>query len=150
MKIAVRKITEEGIRLDEKIPAKLWNLDGFDLKFVDCIKVRGNFKKIYNEIISNVNVVAHCQIRCSRCLVEVCQIRKYNFQKNYSLDDLGSFLDINYDIREEILLNFPLKVLCSHSCQGLCSCCGRNLNWRKCNCSKSQQINKLTNYKLIN
>ncbi|MCF7886953.1 MAG: DUF177 domain-containing protein [Candidatus Omnitrophica bacterium] len=134
MKIAVRKITEEGISLDEKTLAKLWNLDGFDLKFVDYIKVRGNFKKIYNEIISNVNVVAPCQIRCSRCLVEVCQIRKYNFQKSYFLDNLGSFLDIDYDIREEILLNFSLKVLCSSDCLGLCSRCGKNLNWGRCNC----------------
>lgn len=134
MKIAVKKISEEGISLDEKIPAKLWNLDGFDWKFIDYIKVQGNFKKVYNEVISSVNILVHCQICCSRCLVEVCQIKNYNFQKSYSLDDLDKFLDIDQDIREEILLNFSLKVLCSPNCLGLCSECGNNLNWGKCNC----------------
>ncbi|MCF7873781.1 MAG: DUF177 domain-containing protein [Candidatus Omnitrophica bacterium] len=134
MKIAVKKITEEGLSLDEKVPVESWNLDGFDLKFIDCIKIQGEFKKIYNEIISKIGIKTHCQIRCSRCLTEVCQVRSYSFEKSYSLDELNNFLNIDQDIREEILLNFPLKVLCSSRCQGLCPRCGRNLNWGRCNC----------------
>jgi uncharacterized protein len=145
MKVAVGKITEQGLRLDEKIPAASLSLDGFDLKFVDCLKVEAVFTKIYSEVISKIEITAYCQISCSRCLVEVGQIKKYGSQKTYQLNKLGNFLDINDQIREEILLNFSLKVLCTPGCQGLCSCCGRNLNWGECNCSKSQQANKLTN-----
>ncbi|MCF7870522.1 MAG: YceD family protein [Candidatus Omnitrophica bacterium] len=137
MKVAIGKITEQGLKLDEKIPAALLNLDGFDLKFVDYLTVEAVFNKIYSEITSKVDIRAHCQITCSRCLIEVGQIKKYGFQKSYQLNKLGDFLDINDQIREEILLNFSLKVLCSPDCQGLCPCCGRNLNWGECNCLKS-------------
>ncbi len=134
MKIAVKKITERGIGLKEKIPAESWNLDGFDIKFVDSIKIQGQFKKIYNEVISSFKIATRRQINCSRCLAEVCQVETYSFQKSYQLNKLGIFLDIDQDIREEILLNFSLKVLCSSNCRGLCLKCGRNLNWGKCNC----------------
>ncbi len=134
MKIAVKKITGEGVEFLEKIPANLLNLDGFDLKFVDCVKVKAEFRRIYNEIISKVDIVAPSEVTCSRCLSRVCQIKYYDFQKSYSLNELGNFLNIDQDIREEILLNFPLKSLCSSDCKGLCPSCGRNLNWKKCNC----------------
>lgn len=145
MKVAIGKITEQGLRLDERIPAALLNLDGFDLKFVDYLKVDAFFNKIYSEVISKVEITAHCQITCSRCLVEVGQIKKYGSQKTYPLNKLGNFLDINDQIREEILLNFSLKVLCSPDCRGICPNCGRNLNWGKCDC-----LNEKSSFKEVN
>lgn len=134
MKIAVKKINEEGIELIEKIPANLLNLDGFDLNFIDFIKVKGKFTKIYSEIISKVEITTHCEVICSRCRNQVCQTKDYSFQRSYQVNKLGNFLNIAEEIREEILLNFSLKALCTPDCKGLCLRCGRNLNWGKCNC----------------
>lgn len=135
MKIEVRKITESGFCLERKIPAADWNLDGFDLKFIDFIQLKGVVKRDSQQIVSKVWVRAKRQINCSRCLVEACQVKEFNFQRKYPLDQLSDFLSIEEDIREEILLNFPLKVLCSRSCSGLCFRCGQNLNWGECGCS---------------
>ena len=45
-----------------------------------------------------------------------------------------SEVDITYAIREAILLEIPMKPLCSDGCLGLCPQCGSNRNERTCEC----------------
>jgi uncharacterized metal-binding protein YceD (DUF177 family) len=59
---------------------------------------------------------------------------EYEFNRRYDLETLGNYIEINNDVREEILLNFPMKVLCAPGCKGLCQGCGRDLNLEKCDC----------------
>lgn len=46
----------------------------------------------------------------------------------------GDFIDLAPLICEQIVLQVPIKVLCSPDCRGLCSHCGTNLNKGSCNC----------------
>jgi len=46
----------------------------------------------------------------------------------------GDFIDLAPMICEQIVLQAPMKVLCSEVCQGLCPRCGANLNNASCNC----------------
>ncbi|MDD5195443.1 MAG: DUF177 domain-containing protein, partial [Candidatus Omnitrophica bacterium] len=46
------------------------------------------------------------------------------------------YLTVDNDIREEVLLNFPMKVLCKPDCKGLCPGCGANLNNEVCKCKQ--------------
>ena len=41
-------------------------------------------------------------------------------------------------VREQVLLSFPDRSLCSEACKGLCPRCGSNLNEAECNCSPAQ------------
>ena len=50
-----------------------------------------------------------------------------NFMKGYHLG-----VDVLVD--NEILLNWPMKVLCTDSCKGICKVCGKNLNDGDCGC----------------
>jgi uncharacterized protein len=45
-------------------------------------------------------------------------------------------IDLGPDIREEIILDYPVKPLCKPDCKGLCPTCGKNLNEGQCNCNK--------------
>jgi uncharacterized protein len=47
----------------------------------------------------------------------------------------GDFIDLTSIICEQIILQIPIKVLCSEECKGLCQHCGTNLNNASCNCS---------------
>lgn len=38
----------------------------------------------------------------------------------------------------EILVNLPMKVLCSESCKGICNRCGTNLNHESCGCDTTE------------
>ena len=48
----------------------------------------------------------------------------------------NGMLDIDETIREELLLSFPMRILCSEDCPGLCSKCGKPLRDGDCGCPK--------------
>ena len=78
----------------------------------------------------------HRTITCSRCLQEVKQKQTKKLTLSYNTAELGEFLEIDPDVREEILLTFPLKVLCKDDCKGICADCGVDLNTDRCKCYK--------------
>ena len=73
-------------------------------------------------------------ISCGRCLKEVKKDFNREIEFNYAVDKSDSILDLDSDIREEIILDYPIKPLCDTDCKGLCLKCGANLNEGGCNC----------------
>ena len=43
-------------------------------------------------------------------------------------------LDVDYLVKNEILYNWPSKVLCKEDCKGICPVCGKNRNVSPCSC----------------
>lgn len=88
-------------------------------------------------------------IPCSRCLEDVEVSFDIHFDKKADfrqteddkVDDINEMsyitdfdLDVDLLIYGEILLDFPLKVLCKEDCKGICNSCGKNLNKGSCEC----------------
>lgn len=87
-------------------------------------------------------------IPCDRCLEEVTQSFDITFSyivaspaypgedtEEYEYDFMDGYqLDLTLLIRDEILMDWPMKVLCSDSCKGICMKCGINLNNGSCAC----------------
>jgi uncharacterized protein len=48
----------------------------------------------------------------------------------------GEEIEIDAYVFEEVMLNLPIKALCSESCRGICATCGKNLNIEQCLCEK--------------
>lgn len=46
----------------------------------------------------------------------------------------GYNLDVDQLVCHELILNLPMKVLCSEDCKGICNRCGTNLNRETCDC----------------
>ncbi|MBQ7943151.1 MAG: DUF177 domain-containing protein [Lachnospiraceae bacterium] len=85
---------------------------------------------------------------CDRCLQDV----DYTFDLSFSVDVVspelteysedevdtefmeGYHLNVDALIDNEILLNWPMKILCKDSCKGICKVCGKNLNDGECGC----------------
>ncbi|MCK9615682.1 MAG: DUF177 domain-containing protein [Candidatus Omnitrophica bacterium] len=134
MRIEVSKIKEEEIELIEDTDASSWDLSSFDVKFTGKIHLRCIFSRIGQEIIVNAEATSNREILCSRCLTETHQTVKQDFKLFFNVNDLGNILDIDNALREELLLNFPMKVLCSPACKGLCAGCNANLNIEECRC----------------
>ena len=85
------------------------------------------------------------EIPCDRCLspvaVEVPLVIEREYDQNASEDDLeddglivGYHLDTEQLIYCEILVNWPMKTLCTEACKGICKKCGANLNHSSCTC----------------
>ena len=51
----------------------------------------------------------------------------------YRISEHG-WVDMASALREQILLNIPLRTLCRPACQGLCDQCGQDLNAGTCDC----------------
>ncbi len=91
-------------------------------------------------------------IPCSRCLTEVPTDihividKKLRMDGTEVVDDemeetdylIGLNLDIDKLIYGEILVNWPMKVLCREDCKGICKVCGMNLNKGNCDCQRTE------------
>ena len=91
-------------------------------------------------------------IPCGRCLEEVpTQIcfdidKKLVIEDNTLIDDemeendylIGLELDVEKLFYAEILVNWPMKVLCKEDCEGICNVCGANLNKGDCGCQRTE------------
>lgn len=99
------------------------------------------------EITGNADLVL--EIPCDRCLEAVQVPFKLEFIKNVDLaqsddaqiDELdeknyidGYNLDVDKLLYNEILVGWPMKILCSEDCKGICNVCGQNLNEGSCDC----------------
>ncbi len=87
------------------------------------------------------------EIPCDRCLKGIDIPFYLDFKKRVNLDEEaedkesdetnyidGYYLDVDKLLYNEILVGWPMKVLCSESCKGICSVCGQNLNEGTCDC----------------
>lgn len=92
-------------------------------------------------------------IPCDRCLEEVSVDihlvidRKYLLGERLLEEDsdaedtdymTGSNLDVDKLVYDEILVNWPMKVLCREDCKGICKKCGTNLNYKTCSCDRTE------------
>lgn len=103
--------------------------------------------------VENQNMVVMLRYRaeveysraCDRCLEMAVRRFDYSFEHVLSARDDGDQsdelilvpdfrLDIEEVAREDILLELPIKHLCSQDCAGLCPKCGCNRNIEKCGC----------------
>jgi len=85
---------------------------------------------------------------CGRCLEEYEKPLRLQFTEEYvqgepredttALSYMGDVIDLREAVRENILLNLPLKPICDEECKGLCSECGVNLNLSTCSCGREE------------
>ena len=83
--------------------------------------------------------------KCARCLKSILVPIKLKVEDNISIAELletyGNEFNVRDLLREQIILNMPVRVLCDPECKGLCSVCGNDLNIQECNCDKDGTIN---------
>ena len=130
-----------------------FHLDGTDYNFVIknpielTISNLGD-RKVMLEGSSKLSLL----IPCSRCLEGVETFFDISISKDLDFNDTdedrikeldetnyidGYNLDVDQLVYDEILIDFPLKVLCSNNCKGICNTCGINLNKETCNCDQT-------------
>lgn len=134
MKIEVIRIPREGLTLEEEIPAADLDLDIGTIELRAPLKVKAELRKITNAVSIDLCWDVVVSSACSRCLNEFDINIGKKIKLIYSIESPDEIIDLNPDIREEIILDSPMKPLCRPDCKGLCSKCGKNLNEGKCNC----------------
>lgn len=100
------------------------------------------------------------RVKCFRCLGEIeGQLDIEMFESivdgKSEVDELdaytytGNFLELDKIVEDNIILNLPMRQVCTQECKGLCQNCGANLNEGPCSCkedSVNPQLDSLKNF----
>ena len=137
MKILINQVSLEGLFLEEDIDPVQLDLETDLIKFDSPLKVKAHASKIINALVVELNMKAKLHAGCARCLDEFSWELNKNVRLDYPLDSSITFIDLSPEIREEVILDHPIKPLCNLNCKGLCTKCGSNLNQGGCNCGST-------------
>lgn len=110
-----------------------------------------------NNTDKSIRFTAHINavlsVPCSRCLdsvsvpydieIDDCLVINEDGTAHLADDDEllsyvnGYELDTDALVSEELMIGFPMKVLCDEECKGICTVCGANLNRGECGCDRT-------------
>ena len=103
-------------------------------------------------VFLDATVDIEVMIPCARCLEDVRTPIRFDIDKKLSVRDeglvdeemeepdylIGLELDVDKLVYAEILVNWPMRVLCKDDCKGICKVCGMNLNKGDCSCQRTE------------
>lgn len=88
--------------------------------------------------------------RCSRCLNDIACEMNIKVSENFLEKDESTgpevytyednYILIDDVLKDNIILNLPVKQVCDENCKGLCPKCGVDLNKDECSC-KDDELN---------
>ena len=139
MKINIDRIPVEGAVIEDTVSAQGLELDSEDVRFKGPIKVTAHVSRITNAVTIGLDLEARITFVCSRCIEHFDSDFKKHIPLNYSAEKGQHELDLDPEIRQDIIIEYPLKPLCRPDCKGLCPECGKNLNLKECNCKKGEK-----------
>lgn len=123
------------------------------VEFTDPIHVFGTIVNTAGYMALNAFAEIKYLTECARCLNPVTGVFSMDFSRTvaprgtlqneeadeYVIIDDGK-LDIDEQLVEELMLEFPMRFLCSEDCKGICQKCGQNLNEKDCGCANKKEI----------
>lgn len=136
MKIDIRSIPSTGCEVNGALEKKDFNVRADEIECLTPVELSGRLEKSAGMVQACVTAKTIFRYTCGRCL-EICD-KEFceQFDFHYPIDSQENYIDIGEDIRQEILLGFPTRVICQEQCKGLCTGCGANLNIDTCHCKK--------------
>ena len=159
------KLHKNLLEFQEKFPAETLDL-GSDVRQTGELASEGRAMLVqehdgHRGTLDDIRVVGSLktdlEILCARCLEPVPFPVKRQFDLLYrpAGSDIGEGKEVEMQdkdaaisyyegegvelvdlLREQVLLEVPLKTVCQEECKGLCPHCGRNLNTGQCECAQ--------------
>ena len=134
MRIYLNQVPETGFSAAAEFQPSSFDLDTEDVRVVSPVAIQ------YTVFLEKEELIAHLAIHCARGFV--CARCLTSFEDDFSKEiDLVypttgiKFVDLTDDIRQEIVMEYPMKPLCQEACKGVCPQCGQDLNEADCSCN---------------
>lgn len=147
----------EGTRMIDS----LWRAASVDIENIRALtdlKLNGSIDGAEGRFVVSGQITGAVEADCSRCLeafempididVQAVYVSPELFSSESERELVSDDLDVdvilegklNTDdiIREQVLLELPVKVLCKTDCNGLCAICGADLNVNDCKCGSKE------------
>jgi len=156
MKLDLSHVPESGLEFNVELEAAEVDMTGTDADLAGNLRLQGRVLKAGEEMVLDGVLRGAFKLTCSRCLKQFVQPLEFPVSATYvqttefppgaradaAFDDdariafLGDDIDLIAGVREDLMLNIPLKPLCSEDCRGLCPRCGADLNEEECGCAQ--------------
>ena len=157
----IEEIPEGGLNFDVLEGKEHFGIDQSDCTLTDGVKICGKLTKIEREVCFVGNVEAPLLVTCTRCLKPFSLQIKIKVQAHFvprakqsspgseveiSETDIEKEIyeedkiDLHGPIRDQILLEVPLILLCQENCKGICPECGSDRNSDPCKCENDGEI----------
>ena len=136
IKLSVSRLEKENIIVDDSFDAEFLEIDESGIiSVISPVKFHFEAQLHASGIVIQGNASVKIAGECGRCLENVEETVETEY--TIFLDELGSSdeIDVAEEIREEVLLAFPINIICSDDCKGLCPNCRTNLNKNTCRCA---------------
>ncbi len=132
---------------------------GFDTKvdgvvFEKPARVSGEIVNMGGYIGLRASVSVDYDAECARCLAPLKRSFTVEFERTVvnrgelvntsdeEADDyiqiVDGMLELDTVAAEQLMMEFPMKEVCSEECKGLCPKCGKDLNEGDCGCPKKE------------
>lgn len=137
MKVHIRQIRTEGIELEEMLSPEWVGLTHKDnIRLIGPIAFKAQITRVGDEMFVDITAKSRYEFFCYRCVSDIKNDWTANFILTFDIDKQIEFIDISEDVRQEIILNLPARILCMDNCKGLCMDCGVDLNTETCACAE--------------
>lgn len=120
---------------------------GNNFKFTEPVAVQGEMY-VEDQIFKlRGNIKAKVELNCDRCG------KSFIYEFNIPIDEgfsnavdtsedicffSGKEIDLTDIVKENIITNIPMKILCNNNCKGLCDICGIDKNYQNCSCGHEE------------
>ena len=136
MRIAVKDIPSYPVEVADKLDAKDFDIQDDDVQCVTPVEVRATLERITNALTVKIDAKTRFSFLCSCCAEPFEKDLEKSLSLAYELEPATTHIDLGEDIRQEILIELPVRNLCREDCKGICPSCGVNLNDNKCKCKE--------------
>lgn len=140
MKVFLRDIPdqEEGLTVQSTMTAGELDLPADGFQILSPLSIQAHLTKTALAVTARVEAKGQYAFICARCVAEIEQDRVEKFDFIMEITPDTEFVDLNSDIREELIIAISPIMVCRPDCKGLCARCGRNLNVETCSCTTSE------------
>ncbi|MCX7711902.1 MAG: DUF177 domain-containing protein [Clostridia bacterium] len=162
MKVDISHISKvDGASLELEISENLEGLEssveGFE--FEDPVDFKGTLVNIGGILKLDGHLDVAYTSKCSRCLKDLKSEMSVTIRESFvngekladedSYTYEGNYVSIDKALKDNIVLNLPVRQLCTEECKGLCKICGGDLNAKDCDCKEetmNPQMEVLKNF----
>ena len=131
MKIHVNRVPETGLTHHAVYDPSELDMERLDIRLPKPFEVDAAIMKADQELVVDVDIRCPLRMTCSRCLEEFDAVVTPEALLSYTVHPTD-VVDITEDVRQEIILAYPMIPVCQAGCKGLCGECGQNLNHGRC------------------
>jgi uncharacterized protein len=167
MIVDIDRLPREGLKISKNFELFHDEIVEEDVILLLPLHADITIKKIGEEVYVKGKIKTLISFVCSRCLVpfefpvdslfDLVYIPEEleAAREELSSEDLNaSFyysrqIDLKEVVIEQLNLTFPIKPLCSETCQGICPICGKNINSGECSCVTKDSESRLEKLKIF-